>query len=302
MLFLFGNYRYSGDPWRDRAVIAAVVIFLLFSVFMVGRAFIGNDDGAGDGGNGPGRGGVPATGHPGSATHEREQHQVPGSKRGQVAIGRKQYPPGSKKGHGVIIRKAPDQIPPVVSFRILDSRRTADGAVARSARLALFGGDRESGIKRIDWRNGRSGPWRTYRAPIGLAEKAYHKRGEVQYRAIDRAGNISRAELFSYVIDDIAPELPPLKLGNRATGGKNGGLIPHGGIVIPPFEKGARLVYRINGGRFKPCQEGDVINIDNDGVYSITFRISDELGNSRQKTYRAKSDTQPPKTRIQMSN
>lgn len=296
MLLLFGNYRYSGDPWRDRAVVAAVVIFLLLAAFMVGRTFIGNDGGT-DGARGGPSGGsqVPGAGQPGRSTRARETGDKPGSKRKKIAIGRKKRP-------GVIIKKAPDRIPPVVNYRILNSRRTAEGAVARSARLALYGGDRESGMKRIDWRSGRSGPWRTYSGPIALAAKAYRKKGEVQYRAVDRAGNISRAALFSYTIDDIAPELPPLGLGSRATGGSRGRLIPREGIVIPAFEKGARLVYRINGGRFKPCREGDVIKIDSDGVYSITFRISDELGNSRQKTYRAKSDTRPPETRIQINN
>ena len=165
-------------------------------------------------------------------------------------------------------------------------------------RLSLSAGAGGSAAEAIFWRPAETPGWRRYTGTVALGPLWKRRVSSVEFRAIDRAGNRSLVARFAFRIDDVAPDLPPLRVGRYQTGRRPGTFVGSEGIFVPPFEPGAILEYRLDDGDFTPCQIGQTIRPPSDGVFTITFRIRDELGNSQSRTFRIKTDSTPPKTTI----
>ena len=184
-----------------------------------------------------------------------------------------------------------------IEVRVLHGLKNRLGEFGPAVRLSPVSEGVGGRLNRIAWRP-RGEQWRRYKRPIPL--HSLWKRGisTVEFYAEGRASNSSEVVRFPFRIDDVAPQLPPLRVGRFPTGGKAGTFVGSEGIFVPPFEPGAMLEYRLDQGEFAACQAGQTIRPPADGVFTITFRIRDELGNSRERTFRIKADSTAPRTTI----
>ncbi len=238
---------------------------------------------AGDAADGPG-GGVPGSAE-GEATRTDQAGEADGATEANTARSSDIRGGGSKRARIEL------------SVRLIGERRNRNGEIGPDVRIAIDArGDDEP--REILWRTTAGGPWRKYRS--ALRAGTLWKRGgrQIEFAAVAEHGGRSPVFRYELQVDDVAPELPLLRFSRPPTGGATGTFVGREGIFIPPFEAGAVLEYRLDDGEFVRCQVGQTVRPPPDGVFAITFRISDEVGNSRSRTLRIKSDSTPPRSSI----
>ncbi len=203
-----------------------------------------------------------------------------------------------------LIRVGIDSTPPTVSSRVENSKVTAQGGVSRDARLVLAAADKGTGLKSIEWRAGQEDSWQEYKGPIGLAALAKEGKGLVQYRATDVLGNTTSLGSLAYLIDITPPQLPAIAAQRGVTRTRNGDkeqlMVSREGFQVPQVEKGTILEYKIDDGEYRRIEPGERIRFEKDGEYTLTMRVTDELGNSQTRTYNIRVDRTAPRSTIKV--
>jgi hypothetical protein len=189
-----------------------------------------------------------------------------------------------------------DSTAPTVRGAVVNSKVTRNGAVGKDAKLALSAKDSGTGVKSIMWRPGRDGQWQEYSAPIALAELEGDGQQLIEYKAIDKIDNETISNIFSYTVDTTAPAIPVI-LPEQAEGDEPI-LVRRDSLEVPPLEEGSTLEYKLDDGSYAPLQPGQKIPLPESGEHELTLRVTDELGNVRETTYRIKVDITPPVTTI----
>ncbi|MEQ9366843.1 MAG: Ig-like domain repeat protein [Leptospirales bacterium] len=189
-----------------------------------------------------------------------------------------------------------DSTAPTVRGTVVNSKVTRSGAVGKDAKLSLSAKDGGTGVKSILWRAGREGEWREYEAPIALAGLTGDGQRLIEYKAVDRIENETVSGIFSYTIDTTAPAIPVILPAQAA--GDEPILVRRDSLEVPPLEEGSTLEYRLDDGSYAPLQPGQKIPLPESGEHELTLRVTDELGNVRETTYRIKVDMTPPVTTI----
>ena len=189
-----------------------------------------------------------------------------------------------------------DSTAPTVKSTVVNSKVTRNGAVGKDAKLALSAKDSGTGVKSILWRPGRDGEWQEYTAPIALAELTGDGQRLIEYKAIDRIDNETISNIFSYTIDTTAPAIPTILPEQKE--GDEPILVRRDSLEVPPLEEGSTLEYKLDDGSYAPLKPGQKIPLPESGEHDLTLRVTDELGNVRETTYRIKVDITPPVTTI----
>ncbi len=189
-----------------------------------------------------------------------------------------------------------DSTAPTVKSTVVNSKVTRNGAVGKDAKLSLSAKDSGTGVKSILWRPGRDGEWQEYTAPIALAELTGDGQRVIEYKAIDRIENETVSNIFSYTIDTTAPAIPVILPEQKE--GDEPILVRRDSLEVPPLEEGSTLEYKLDDGSYAPLKPGQKIPLPESGEHDLTLRVTDELGNVRETTYRIKVDITPPVTTI----
>jgi hypothetical protein len=185
-----------------------------------------------------------------------------------------------------------DSTAPSLTATLEDSKQSAEGHVAASARLRLQASDALSGLKLVRWRNGLSGTWNVYGDAIVLKNQPYESIGLIQYQAVDKAGNESDVVNFNYILDSIPPAMPPVFDRPQPV------LVPNEGLLVQGLEKDSTLQYKIDNGQFLSATEGEVIRFPANGAHTLLLRMTDSVGNKQEKTIQVMVDRLAPQSEI----
>jgi len=187
-----------------------------------------------------------------------------------------------------------DSTAPEVTWALEGSSRTSDGAVRKEAKLVLRARDAFSGVKNVQWRREGTDQWNEYTAPIALGDVS--DSGIIQFQSTDNAGNTSSLQRFIYTVRTQAPKMPivfrseqePLRISAA-------------GVRVPAIEPGSKFEYKIDEENYTQARSGDLLPFNQDGEHTIVFRLTDELGNVSEKSYKVVVDRQPPRTEMRSS-
>ena len=161
-----------------------------------------------------------------------------------------------------------------------------DGWYLSDISIKLNAEDNVSGLASTEYRLGDSGEWVDYTEPISITEEGTH---EIQYRSIDKAGNIEEARTETIRIDKIKPTF---------TLTANGKLLNEGGS----FEDSQSLTFKvgdnlsgvseaklvIGGETYNINKEEQFVEIDMSGKvgnYSARITVKDYAGNSFETVF-----------------
>ena len=186
-----------------------------------------------------------------------------------------------------------DSTAPTLTRTIEGSKIATDGSVAKTAKAVLTARDEGTGVDKIEWRSGTEGEFKTYETAIALASIAQNDTGVIQYRAKDKIGNETAIQTYSFRIDSVAPQLPTIFQGLQEPY-----RIPREGLSVADFPKNAIVEYKIDDSDFRKLEPGDRIVIDKEGEHTVTIRVTDEVGNVTEKTYKVLVDNTPPKSEL----
>ena len=189
-----------------------------------------------------------------------------------------------------------DKTPPVTSLSVGSPRATASGAttVTDSTFFTLQAEDSQSGVDASEYRLDR-GAWLPY-SPFTIQEPGEHL---IEYRSIDRSGNVENARSKTVTVDTTPPAtVPTVNRQNR----QNGDVVTSTtasqvSCTASDNNAGVRTVeYSLDSGQWLPCKP---FSISAQGVHLVEYRSSDRLGNLEPTRFvKIIIDQTPPETRL----
>lgn len=177
--------------------------------------------------------------------------------------------------------------------RSIDGKVAADGSVSANSKVQLTARDEGTGLDKIEWRSGTEGEWKTYESAIALESIAQNDAGVIQYKAKDKIANETSIQTYSFRIDRVAPQPPTVFQGLTEPY-----RVPADGITVSDFPKNAVVEYKVDNSDFRKLEPGQKIIIEQEGDHTVTIRVTDEVGNVTEKTYKVQVDNTPPKSQL----
>lgn len=177
--------------------------------------------------------------------------------------------------------------------RTIEGKVATDGSVAATAKAVLTARDEGTGLDKIEWRSGTEGEWKVYESAIALETIAQNDAGVIQYKAKDKIGNETTVQTYSFRIDRVPPQAPTVFQGLTEPF-----RIPAEGISVADFPKNAVVEYKVDNSDFRKLEPGQKIIIEQEGEHTVTIRVTDEVGNVTEKTYKVLVDNTPPKSTL----
>jgi len=187
-----------------------------------------------------------------------------------------------------------DSTAPTVTRMIEGSKVASDGSVAKTAKVVLVARDDGTGVDKIEWRSGTEGDWKVYESALALEPLGQNGLGVIQYRATDKVGNQTQVQTYSFRINSTPPQLPTVFQGLQEPF-----RVPREGLSVADYPKGAIVEYKLDDSDFRKLEPGDRIIVDKEGEHTITIRVTDEVGNVTEKTYKVLVDNTPPTSTLQ---
>ena len=171
-----------------------------------------------------------------------------------------------------------DDTPPATTATVDPAQPDGDnGWYTQPVDVALAAAD-EAGGSQLDFIQYRidGGTWLTYTGPVTVDTEGAH---QVQYRAIDRAGNLEAQKAVAVNLDSQAPEVEVAVSPELA--GDSGWYDRAARVMIDPFDgygSGvAATEYAVNGGAWQAYT--GALDLGQDGTYAIAYRATDRAGN-----------------------
>lgn len=186
-----------------------------------------------------------------------------------------------------------DSTAPSLVRSIEGSKVAVDGSVSATAKVALTARDEGTGLDKIQWRSGTEGEWKTYESAIALESIATNDAGVIQYKAKDKIGNETTVQTYSFRIDRVPPQAPTVFQGLTEPF-----RIPADGISVADFPKNAVVEYKVDNSDFRKLEPGQKIIIEQEGEHTVTIRVTDEVGNVTEKSYKVLVDNTPPQSKL----
>ncbi|WP_411823570.1 multi-beta-barrel domain surface protein OmpL47 [Leptospira sp. 'Mane'] len=136
--------------------------------------------------------------------------------------------------------------------------------------------DDSSTVDYIEWKT-KAGDYRRFTAPIRLSEEGVT---EIQYRSVDKVGNVEAPKILNVTVDNTAPKVtlqpaePFFVLNGVPFTSKNNSY-----TVVAEDKVGVQAVqYAINSEAAKPYS--DPIKLEATGANTIKYSATDKAGNS----------------------
>jgi len=107
-------------------------------------------------------------------------------------------------------------------------------------------------------------------------------------------GNQTQVQTYSFRINSTPPQLPTVFQGLQEPF-----RVPREGLSVADYPKGAIVEYKLDDSDFRKLEPGDRIIVDKEGEHTITIRVTDEVGNVTEKTYKVLVDNTPPTSTLQ---
>ena len=186
-----------------------------------------------------------------------------------------------------------DTTAPTVSAVVSGNRNTA-GDYIDTATVTVTASDAGSGIDTVEYQVDDTG-FRLYTAPVVVAALGDHS---VQFRATDKAGNVSETGSVSFRI--VAPDPqdttpPTVTAAVAGTKDPAGNYIGTATVTLTATDAGsgvATVEYSLDGGAFTPYTAPVVV--DRTGAHMLHYRATDEAGNTAAEQMASFTIVPPP--------
>ncbi|MEH7117167.1 PKD domain-containing protein [Neobacillus vireti] len=166
------------------------------------------------------------------------------------------------------------------------------------ASVILSATDQGSGIDKIQYRMDE-GDWQVYETPIAVNTDGIHT---VEYRSIDRAGNVEESESVIVRLDKTKP-VTAASVTPGPPDGENGWYTKDVTVELSAADEQSGLnktEYRIDGSEWLPY--GTPLHLSSEGVHTIEYRSTDNAGNTEDaKTLQIKIDKTAPELTLKLN-
>lgn len=182
--------------------------------------------------------------------------------------------------------------------------QNADGAYVGAATVAVNATDAGSGVERVEYAIGDTGPWQPYTTPVVIDQVGSHR---VRYRAVDKAGNTAAEKTVAFTV--VAPptdDTSPPETSATVSGERNdqGEYVSMATVTVTASDTGSgvnTIEYALGSGSWQPYT-GPVM-VHEVGSHQVRYRAVDKAGNAAAEKTVAftvvappASDTTPPVT------
>ncbi|WP_202918449.1 OmpL47-type beta-barrel domain-containing protein [Streptomyces cavernae] len=214
--------------------------------------------------------------------------------------------PGHGQMQGILVVTeggGEDTTAPETSAEVSGSRN-ADGAYVGAATVAVSATDSGSGVERVEYAVGDTGPWQPYTTPVVIDQVGTHK---VRYRAVDRAGNTAAEKAAEFTVvarptdDTTPPETSATVSGERNDKGE---YVSMATVTVTASDTGSgvnSIEYAIGSGAWRTYTAP--VMVHETGTHQVRYRATDKAGNTaaeKSVTFTVVeppvSDTTPPVT------
>jgi hypothetical protein len=168
-----------------------------------------------------------------------------------------------------------EKIPPVTTMEI--DKIELNGWFNSNITITLTATDNLSGVKSTEFRLSSSENWSIFTAPVVLTQDGTYT---VQYRSIDRAGNMEDVKQQTIHIDKTAPLTSASLAGTLLSNGTYNSDVALT-LTAADSQSGAgveKTEYSLD--RTNWLLYGSPIVLTDDGIYTVSFRSSDMAGNT----------------------
>lgn len=180
-------------------------------------------------------------------------------------------------GEFVVAPAGPDTTPPTVSAKVTGTR-DADGNYVGSATVTVAATDAESGVETVEYQVDDTS-YQPYTGPFQVSAVGDHA---VQYRATDRAGNMSAVGSVQFRVvepprDTTPPTVSAVVSGTRDA---NGNYVEYAMVTLTAedAQSGVRNVeYSLDGGAWTVYSAPVMVNAR--GMHMLHYRATDNAGN-----------------------
>ncbi|MBI5656745.1 MAG: hypothetical protein HZC44_07985 [Geobacter sp.] len=190
-----------------------------------------------------------------------------------------------------------DKTPPVTTISVGSPQVTSSSGatmVTDSTFFTLQAEDSQSGVDASEYRLDR-GDWLPY-SPFTIQEPGEHL---IEYRSIDRSGNVETARSKTVTVDS-APPSTVLTVNRQSR--QNGDIVTSAtasqvSCTATDNNAGVKTVeYKLDSGQWLPCKP---FSISAQGAHLVEYRSSDRLGNLEPTRFvKITIDQTPPETRL----
>ena len=180
-----------------------------------------------------------------------------------------------------------DEAAPVTTATT-DPAAGANGWFTGPVSVSLSATDEGTGVDRTEY-TVDGGAWTPYTEPFTVSGDKAH---QVQYRSVDKNGNVEEAKSLAVSIDATAP-LTTAQFAPGNDGGWHTGAIPVTLSATDETSGVASTEYSLDGGPWTPYTEA--VDVTGDGTHTVTYRSTDNAGNvETQKAATVKIDGTRP--------
>lgn len=204
-----------------------------------------------------------------------------------------------------------DKTPPLTDFAVEGSSRPFAAGIYISATSSVSLGAYDpvvfgtsSGVAFTEFRVDASSiaPFSVYEVPFRVSTGTH----TVEFRSVDKSGNIEKAHLLSVIVDGIAPDVAYGVIG-KAFPGDGIVYVASGSsvtLVSTDTVSGVgRLFYTVNGATYSAGSAEAVIHLSSAGFYGIAYNAEDNVGNfGAEHAVSLYVDTAAPTTDISLSS
>ncbi|CAM3812498.1 OmpL47-type beta-barrel domain-containing protein [Kibdelosporangium persicum] len=191
----------------------------------------------------------------------------------------------------------PDTTPPTVNATVTGTKNT-NGDYVGKATVGVTATDSESGVDKVEYQVDDTS-WQTYTQPFDVTAIGDHS---VQYRATDKAGNVSQTGSTQFRVVEPPSDTTPPTVNAAVTGDKdaNGNYISKATVAITATdsESGVKSTeYKLDSGDWTPYTAP--FDVTTTGAHMVHYRATDNANNVSTEgmtsfTIVGQPDTTPP--------